>query len=228
LGTLRSYPARRATVKRSARLYGAEDVRYACAMLRRPLSLAAAVATCVTLSLTLAACGESATKPANSPNAASARVEPAEMEMGDGKESIKIHADGTIEAPKGGRIGTLRASGDVVNAEGKSVATLGADGKVDFGADGEGVVATIADDGGMTLSSKGGETFTARIGDDGVVTGTNPSAGKLVIKGADTPAKKRGAMLVLLAVLIRKEAGPAPAPMSGGPEAAPPATIGKP
>jgi hypothetical protein len=193
-------------------------------MLRRTLTLAAAAL----LTLTLAACGEPATRPAHSPNAASARVEPAEMEMGDGKESIKIHADGTVDAPTGARIGTLKASGDIVNAEGKSVATLGADGKVDFGADGEGVVATIAEDGSMTVSSKGGETFTAKIGDDGVVTGTNPSAGKLMIKGADTPAKKRGAMLVLLAITMRKEAGQPPPPVSSGPQSAPPAAVGKP
>lgn len=193
-------------------------------MLRRTLTLAAAATL-----LSLAACGESPTKPANSPNAATARVEPAEMEMGDGKESILIHADGTIEAPKGGRIGSVKASGEVVNAEGKSVATLGADGKVDFGPDGEGVTATIAEDGTMTVSSRGGaEKFTAKIGDDGVVTGTNPGAGKLVIKGADTPAKKRAAMLVILAVMTRKESGPAPSPVNGGPESAPPAAAGKP
>lgn len=199
-------------------------------MLRR-LFASAALALAAASLMALSACGEAAPKPANGPNGASAsaaRVEVAEMEMGDGKESIKIHADGTIDAPNGIRIGTLKSTGEIVNAEGKSVVTLGADGRVDMGPDGEGIVATIADDGAMSIKNKDGETFTAAIGDDGVVRGTNPSAGKLSVKGADTLGKKRAAMLVLIAITMRKESDRAPAPMSSGPDSAPPATSAKP
>ncbi len=184
-------------------------------MLRHTLALVFAVS--------LVACGEAAPKPANpsGASAAGARVEPAEMEIGDGQDGFKIHGDGSIEAPKGGRVGTLKASGEIVNAEGKSVVTLGADGRVDFGPDGEGVVATITDDGALTLATKDGEKFTASIGADGVVSGTRPSAGKLVVKGADTPAKKRAVMLVLLSVMMRKQSSGSPAPVV----APPPATI---
>ncbi|MBK7399380.1 MAG: hypothetical protein IPJ34_24725 [Myxococcales bacterium] len=41
--------------------------------------------------------------------------------------------------------------------------------------------------------------------------GTNPSAGKLVITGADTAGKKRAAMLVLVVVVSAKSPAPPPA-----------------
>ncbi len=157
----------------------------------------------------LTACGGSAPPPASGGSASSAsatRVEVGEMTLGDDKKTVKIHADGTIEAPDGKPMGTVTAQGEII-VQGKTVATLAADGTVSMG-EGAKESATISEDGVLTFKTKS-ETFTASIGADGAVAGTNPSAGKLVIKGADTAGKKRAAMLVLVVVVTSK--GPAPA-----------------
>lgn len=162
----------------------------------------------------LAGCGGSGPA-AGTPSAATAsRVELGEMQIGDGSDAFKIHADGSFDSPKGERIGSVRANGELVDGQGKVVATLGADGKVDLGPEANGTTATITADGTLTVTQKSGETFTVVITDDGKVTGTNPSAGKLTITGANTAGKKRAALLVLLGVTMVRESGPAAPPTS--------------
>lgn len=172
--------------------------------------------------VTLAACGGAAQKPTETagggspgasaaPEGAASRVELGEMTLGDGKKIVKVHADGTIEAPDGKPMGTLTAGGSII-VQGKAIATLGADGNVAMG-DGVKETATIGEDGVLTFKGKN-ETFTVTIGADGLVGGTNPSAGKLVITGADTPGKKRAAMLVLI-VMVTTKSSPPPPPAVG-------------
>lgn len=74
--------------------------------------------------------------------------------------------------------------------------------------------ATIAGAGVLAFKSKS-ETFTVKIGEGGVATGTNPSAGRLVITGADTAGKKRAAMLVLVVMVSGKSPPPPPATPAG-------------
>lgn len=182
-------------------------MRYAQTMLRTSLAALALV--------TLGACGGGASKPATTSNtsgATASRVEVGEMTLGDDKKTVKIHADGTIEAPDGKPMGTLTANGEII-VQGKTVATLAADGTVSLG-EGAKESATISEEGVLTFKTKN-ETFTATIGADGLVAGTNPSAGKLVVTGADTAGKKRAAMLVLVVVVSAKSPAPPPATPAG-------------
>jgi hypothetical protein len=174
----------------------------------RPLLVAT---TSLVLALgALSGCGGGTPSAGAPSSAAASRVELGEMELSDGNSGFKIHADGTFESPKGDKIGAVRANGELVDAQGTVVATLGADGKVDFGAASDGTTATITEDATLTVTQKNGETFTVKIGADGKVEGTNPSAGKLTVKGADTQGKKRAALLVLLGVALHREPSTTP------------------
>lgn len=161
--------------------------------------------------VTFSACGGGAPKSADPTSVASAaRVELGEMTLGNDKKVVKIHADGGLEGPDGTSMGTLSTNGTIV-LEGKTIATLEADGRVSMGDASAHESASISEQGVLTFKTKS-ESFTAMIGSDGVVAGTNPGAGKLVVTGADTAGKKRAAMLVLVAMVTRSSSAVAPPP----------------
>ncbi len=168
------------------------------------------------LCLALVACGEPATRlPIPGAPGPTTRVVLGEMQLGEASASFKLHSDGTLESPGGARIGALNSAGELVNAHGTSVATLGADGNVDLGPDVDGITATIADDGTLRVTSKTGETAVASVAPDGSIAGTVPAAGRLRVTGADSPGKRRAIMLVLLAITVRRQPTAAPGAGSG-------------
>jgi hypothetical protein len=149
--------------------------------------------------------------------ASKARVELGEMRIERDGKGFRIHVDGAIEAPDGQRIGTLGADGRLLDTEGNVVTSLGEGGEVDLGGDGAAKV-HIDDDGTMTITPAKAPPIEARIAEDGTLVTSNPNAEKLTITGANTPGKKRAAMLVLIAVTMQKQSrAPASAPSSEAP-----------
>jgi len=116
-----------------------------------------------------------------------------EIAKSDGSVGFKIEADGTVKKGDGTVVGTITADGKWI-VDGKVAATLTADGTITL-PDGRKVPGTLGADGTYKTGQR-----TVKINDDGTLSGADPNAPALVLKGV-TPGSKRAAMFFLMLAL---------------------------
>lgn len=164
--------------------------------------------------LAAAACGGKHAEPTTSttPTTAPAGVTLAlgEMKLIDvnKNEAVSIHADGSIEYAGQGGV-KVTTDGKIVKSDTGEVGfTLLPDGSIK-GPDGNVIDITLTPEGSIKSGDK-----TITLGDDGNLVGANPEAPQMRVEGATTPALKRTALFVLIA-LTTPEPAPAPPPSAG-------------